>query len=673
MGDCRKEKSAERKIINRALKSMNKIKRIMYTILFLQIFLIVFERNAYLQETASPEVVIEQSQDQKEPEVEEKPPVTVKQIIVENIIIKGCHKFAGSELKNIMATKEKQIYEINILLKDIQNILIKYRDAGYIYVEAKKTGELITEDENNLYTTIEINIDEGKKYLLNRIDLKGMFNYPENFIRSMFDSKEGRIFDRTVFENDMREILSAYQSDGFPDAKLKPDVSVNEASSTVNISMMIDEGKRGQIGIIDVNGNKRTKKNAIIREMRIKEGEYFTDEKLEDIKRRLMRMEVINYKDMKLYDTDIEGQIRMVVEVEEKPASSFSGYLAYNPASETNSEEKAFLTGYVDINLKNILGTARKLHVRWEQQDRDRQKWDVGYIEPWLFGQPIEADFNVTQTLDIQEATVGNLLYAYTYNELNWGFAFNTLFSKYFSGKFGFGETTNNVIPDGVDEIPGLKDSISFNFTFGGKLDTVDIPWNPTKGFDHDMDVTFRLKKSTGINNNIYSITEIKGNIRYYFNIKKDIVFATRGNTKMQLIYSSEQIPAYDYFKFGGSKDLRGYIENQFNGTRLFVINNELRFLSGEDSYSMVFVDIGGCWRKETSPNVLTTFKNIVNGIFGGEKIGALTYGGIGYGIGFSIKSTLGMAHISIAMGHRDSLSNIMRAAKIHASFETNF
>ncbi len=609
-----------------------------------------------------PGVVVEQSEGEVKLDVDEKIIEQEKKRYVDDILISGNTVIDESIIKKMMKTRKNHIFDEEVFLQDMKKVLLKYRDEGYIFAIITKSVELTSEDEDYVYIVLRTRIDEKDKYLVERIDVEGNMTYPLNFIKGMLISKENKTFDENIIGKDINTILTSYQSDGFPDARIFPGISVDRDTHTINIMLSIDEGKRGQVGVIEVLGNEFTKTSTIIREMRVREGEYITMEKLDEIKRRLLKLQVVRYESMELYDTDVEGQVKLVVKVKEQKVSKAGGIIGYNPP--TNEDEEGILVGQVDIDLGNLFGTARKLKFHWERKSEDRFITELSFTEPWLFGQPVEAGFHVRQEEDI--INKGNKENEYEYTNSSWDVSVLTSFTQLFSGVFKFGQTTISNLPN--DKV---KDSFTFDYTFGVELETLDIPWNPTRGFKDDLSVTFETMESSPIFHITY---KIDGNLRHYFNISKNKVISLRGNGKAVFSNSEELIPVHKHFKLGGAKNLRGFFEDQFNGEIMCVFNNEFRLILSEESFVSVFFDVGACWNStnEETKNI-TTIEDISGYISTGTGAKGGVGGGMGYGIGISMKVLVGQINISVAMGLPDLLSDFMNKAKIHAAFETKF
>lgn len=104
-----------------------------------------------------------------------------------------------------------------------------------------------------------------------------------------------------------------------------------------------------------------------------------------------------------------------------------------------------------------------------------------------------------------------------------------------------------------------------------------------------------------------------------------------------------------DLFRFGGMNSIRGYVENQFIGSRIFWSNLEYRFLTNYTDYISAFFDYGYYYR------------DIQN-----EKVSNFKYG---YGFGAGFQTALGLLKVNFALGEGDTFSR----GKIHFGIVSGF
>jgi outer membrane protein assembly factor BamA len=149
------------------------------------------------------------------------------------------------------------------------------------------------------------------------------------------------------------------------------------------------------ISEIHIEGNKTTKEYVIMREARVREQELFRGDLPERIKRRLDHLQLFSSVSLpELYLTQTE-QAGLLVRVVEGNQNNFDGILGYVPS--TTSGGNGYLTGLVNLSLRNLFGTGRKLSVRWYQETQSSQETELHYFEPWIASYPVNVQLGFFQ------------------------------------------------------------------------------------------------------------------------------------------------------------------------------------------------------------------------------------------------------------------------------------
>jgi len=320
------------------------------------------------------------------------------------------------------------------------------------------------------------------------------------------------------------------------------------------------------------------------------------------------------------------------VEVKEGITNTFDGIIGYVPSP--NPSEKGYVTGQVNVALRNLFGTLRAFSFRWNRLNRFSQDLEIKYFEPWLFGLPlnIQPTFNQFK----QDTT-------YIQRSLSWNLEFS--FSESFGLTFNF--VTSLVIPQINYSIMNVNRSSSLLYGLGLIYDSRDHPVYTKSGILLKTDFNQVIKKEY-LSLETKKFYQQKGN--FLFSIHQSIF-------KNQLVYfsfnakviSGGGISISDLFKFGGMNSIRGYEENQFSGSRIFWTNIEYRFLTSYTDFISAFFDYG------------YYFRDLFN-----EKVSNFKYG---YGVGASFQTTLGLLKINFALGQGDTFSR----GKIHFGIVSGF
>ncbi len=413
--------------------------------------------------------------------------------------------------------------------------------------------------------------------------------------------------------------------------------STNEMS--VKVQVHIDEGKALHVAEMRIEGNRKTKDYVIVREARLRENELFHSDLPARIKRRLEHLQLFSSVSVpELYLTDAE-QAGLLVQVVEGNQNNFDGVLGYIPSN--RSGESGYVTGLVNISLRNLFGTGRKLSARWYQENRSSQETELHYFEPWVASYPVNAQIGFFQRK--QDSTFVHLRY---------DIAADLMITEEFS--IGASFSQNAVYPTEGYGRSVMAESKTMNFGASVRYDSRDNPITPTSGTSYFTEYQTGTKQTTGshlIQVNSKSTTRrIVLDLSYYLSPFLRQVIAMELHLRD---FSSGNMDVSDLFRLGGATTLRGYREGQFLGSRLVWTNLEYRFLVAQRSFFYGFIDIGYIAQPSIAP------------------IGIVAYeqSKVGYGIGVRMDSALGLIGVSFALGEGDTFST----SKIHIRLINEF
>ncbi len=526
------------------------------------------------------------------------------------------------------------------------NIAAELGNRGYL--QSSFAGITTNLSSDSQKVTINLAIDEGDPTYVNHFIYKGADSEDTLKILPLFDFLEGEIFNKYDLEQSIANSLGYYEDTGNPFAK----IVVNsvfiyydslKAESLADIYLDIEKGEIRKIDKIEVTGNSSTKDYVIIRELRLNQGENYSQSKIDELPKRLNRLRFFEPLNTPQFYINGEGEGVLSLNVKEKQTNNFDGIIGYIPGTKEN--EKGYLTGLVNVSMRNLFGTGRAAAVRWQQFDRYSQELELKYLEPWLFGYPfnISGDFyqRKQDTTYVQRKLEGGLDYLAT-EDISAGVTI----------------TTDRVIPT-IKENPLFTVFNSGALTTGVnlKFDTRDDPYSPTGGLLFITAYSFSKKKIFGPEEFITEQTTTSVNLQRltldlntYFQIfdRQIIAFALHGKELRGTFFEDS-----DLFRLGGTNTLRGYREDQFLGSRIGWENLEYRLLLTRRTFAFLFFDAGYYYRKP-EPN-----RNIP------EQKGFRT----GYGIGLNIETAVGVLSVSFALAAGDSFAD----GKIHFGIVNEF
>lgn len=523
-----------------------------------------------------------------------------------------------------------------------RNILLQ----GYYFFDFKKI-ELIISSDSTLFNIV-LDIDEGDPVMIKNIFFVDADSVINKTIIDQFDYLKGQIFNKNEIESNIEQLLIGFENSGYPFAKILI-TSVNLYKDSLNdenyadLYLKVIRGKLNKIDKVDIRGNTSTKDFVIIRELRIEPGESYIQNRIEEFPNRLNRLRFFEPVPIPQFYINSKNEGVLVVEVKEKNTNNFDGIIGYIPPGK--NETSGYLTGLVNISLRNLFGTGRAAAIKWNKYNRDSQELDLKYLEPWFLSYPVNINLDLYQrvqdTTYVQRKFEGSLEYLAT----------EDITASVILG-------TESVVPT-VRTIPVFTVYNSSYITTGAnlKIDTRDDPYAPTRGLLFINSYSFSKKTINGpiefitptLNTSI-NLQRFSASFNFFYEIFSRQVIAVGVNARELKGTAFENS---DLYRLGGTNSLRGYREDQFLGSRIFWSNLEYRALLTRRSFGFLFFDTGYYLRPEEKD------KNI-------SKAEEFLYG---FGLGLNIETGLGVLRVSYALGEGDTFSD----GKIHFGILNEF
>jgi outer membrane protein insertion porin family len=225
------------------------------------------------------------------------------QPVVSSITFFGNNFFTNNELMNAMVTKKDKPFNKDQFNLDLKSIREKYREAGYLLAKIIKSE--IVYDSDSLIVDLNITVDEEKSVNIGMITVSGNNVISSKSIFNIFETKVGKPLDDNTLNNDIRELLDAYEKKGIPFAKAYvEDVSLYYDGKTprLSVSVVISEDSKVKIDRVRIKGNEITDEDVIIRELKLSKDKFVSRDAMQNMKSRLEKLNIFeSVEDPKIY------------------------------------------------------------------------------------------------------------------------------------------------------------------------------------------------------------------------------------------------------------------------------------------------------------------------------------------------------------------------------------
>ena len=565
---------------------------------------------------------------------------------IEKIEVDKNKTFSDEEIEEWAGLNEGQNYFPGILDSSYSRISSALSYNGYFNFSFEGSQVVFSSDSQQV--NILLNVDEGQPTVIKNLFFSSSDSLNiENYLSS-FDYLKGEIFNRYEIESIIDELLKNLENQGFPFAKIiirsvyLYDDSTSE-DHLADLNLKLEEGRKSRIDKIEVVGNNSTKDYVIIRELRIDPGEEYSEQKIENLPRRLNKLRYFDPVPVPQFYIDSKNNGVLQINVKEKNTNNFDGIIGYVPPAKDN--ESGYVTGLVNVTLRNIFGTGRAAAIKWQKLTRVSQELDLKYLEPWLFGYPFNINAELFQRIQdttyVQRRISGSLEFLATEDISASAFV-----------------STQDVIPT-ERQVPVFTVYNSSTLTTGLslKIDLRNDPLAPTSGLLFETAYSFSRKKINGppeyitpgleTNPNLQRITA--GFSAFYELFHRNVVAISVNGKELRGPYFEQS----DLWYFGGTNTVRGYREEQFLASRIAWSNLEYRLMLTQRSYTFLFFDAGYYLREADVERSIAKNEDFI----------------FGYGLGITVETGIGLLGVSFALAQGDSFSE----GKIHFGIINEF
>jgi len=332
-----------------------------------------------------------------------------KKAKIKKLTFEGNESFTDKKLRRAMKnTKQKSLSPLRIFKRskfiaedykeDLQKVSDKYKEKGYRDVKVNGSDPIFNDDKT---ISLDVTIDEGKKYYIGNIDFTGNTIYSDKYLQRKLGLYRGDIYNGVLLEKqiadssspDADDLTNLYQNNGYLFSSVTP-VEVGVRNDTIDFEIRISEGKLTHFKNISVVGNDKTNDHVIYRELRTKPGQVYSKSK---IIRSLRELGQLGYFDAEQISPNIknpnpnEGTVDVEYSVVEKGSSQVELQGGFGGGGFIGTLGLSFN----NFSIKNIfnkdayqplpMGDGQRLSLR-AQASKYYKTYSFSFMEPWLGG-----------------------------------------------------------------------------------------------------------------------------------------------------------------------------------------------------------------------------------------------------------------------------------------------
>src|SRR5690606_35637252 len=280
--------------------------------------------------------------------------------------------------------KNDDKYAREKLSGDLERLRSYYLDRGYINMDISSTQVSITPDKKHVYITV--NIDEGEKFTVRDVKLSGDLKVPKEEIESLLLTQSGQVFSRKVMTTTSELITRRLGNEGYTFANVNGVPQANQDENTVDVTFVVDPGKRAYVNRINFRGNTKTEDEVLRREMRQMEGGWASTYLIDQSKTRLERLGF--FKEVSVETPQVPGSDDLVdvnYSVEEQASGSITASVGF-------AQSAGLILGGA-ITQNNFLGTGNRVSVGLSRSEY-QSRYNFGFTNPYWTDDGVSLGYN---------------------------------------------------------------------------------------------------------------------------------------------------------------------------------------------------------------------------------------------------------------------------------------
>lgn len=496
-------------------------------------------------------------------------------------------------------------------------------------------------------TLVKTSFISGEKIFLAELNLQQIEPDALRKLRIDKNMQQQKVFNANEIFNLMNNIVSYYENNGYPFAVARLENMIYR-NDTVWAEIACRKGTLITIDTIINTGNIDIMPSVLFSFIGIFPGDIYNQSALNNISFSLKQIPFIRETDVPKVGFNENGAVIMI-SANRRPVNTFDGIIGF--MSDAKNEGKLSLTGSLTLSLSNSLQTGEKLMLKWKQPEPLSQDLKTHAEFPWLIYIPlgIAWDFRLLKK-DTSFVNADNKFFLF--------------FSKQNITKIGgyvqfFNSSairTNNPQAQPAPPLNDMKTSSLGVKFIHAKTDNL---FNPQKGKIIHIDISagkrvlLNFSPPDSISNNIQPTSTVyKGETDLMFFIP---LFE---NTTVLLRNLSGGIFApnlfdNELFRIGGINNLRGFDEERFFVSMYSIQTLEYRYIFGEFSRFVLFVDFGYLEKISMTSRIF-------------ERP-------VGTGTGITLNTSAGQFSLFYALGTTSKEPFNLRNSRIHFGYLVQF
>jgi outer membrane protein insertion porin family len=484
-----------------------------------------------------------------------------KKTTVRQINFVGNRAFGDRQLRAVIKTSQTSVisfliggdvYDPDRVDEDREQIRLYYRGHGY--ADASVPAARAEYDPATRGFALTFTIDEGELYHFGDIGVTS--NVPgldPQRLRSLLLAKSGALFDGNALDKTSEALAIEMARLGYPFAHAVPRMVRSAEARRVDVTFVIDEGRRTYVERIEIHGNTRTRDYVIRREFDFGEGDAYNQTLIDRAERRLKNLNY--FKTVKITTKPGSAPDRVVldVSVSDQPTGDFWVSGGYSTTDGWMVE--------VRVGDRNFYGTGNSVQAT-ASYGQYAQGGDLTITDPDLFGNHVSGGVQLFGRVATSSPyqSYGSETYGANFSVGTPITEQTSVLWRYslYDQKVTLGSNASGAIVSlpvqqaaaaGRQLVSATGDTVTYS--------TLDNTKTPTSGINSQL-----RQDLAGLGGDVKFLRTTE-DVRYYQSLGGDLVAMVRGQGGYITGWGGQQVPLMNSF-FGGPSLVRGFAPNGF-------------------------------------------------------------------------------------------------------------
>jgi len=306
----------------------------------------------------------------------------------------GNNAINSGTLKSIIRTHETHLlswlfrddaYSEDQLQVDRKLIELYYMNHGY--PDASVTSAVGEFDATRGAYFVNFTVNEGERYKFGNVGVEtSIEGLNANALTGTIKTGKGATYSLADLQKTQEEMAFEATAQGYAFADVRPRIDRDVATSTFNVTYLIDQGARVYVERINITGNDKTRDAVIRRELDFGEGDPFNRSMVSRGKSNIEKLGFFKAVNVDFAQGSAPDKVIINVSVEEQSTGDYGLTAGYDSSSG--------LLGEVSVTERNFLGKGQYVRVAVGASESG-QSFDFSFTEPRFMGLRMSSGIDV--------------------------------------------------------------------------------------------------------------------------------------------------------------------------------------------------------------------------------------------------------------------------------------